>query len=606
MPGSKDTTITVDVTKGIAQLDTLIQRLERVSTAARIAEESIGAIGQRRANERQQREEAYQQHEAARLQGIIDREQARTDAEQTRRDARETARDRPGSARRRMLRAFAGGVGYKVMNEIGGRIEAYYGTMGPLTGGLTSGSLYNAMGASIQAHAAREMVTGTPQLLWGAAGAVGGGMMVAGGAGLIGASGTAAVSGPVGWALLAGGVLLSLAARWGTAAANAQIARMSSAQQSAVQVFQRAVEARSGLARVGLSLGAFGMGMPGAEEFKRATQLGFESSDVAQRYQAFAAAGGTKTNVMGVLGMERAYGIDAGTFGRWQRAFQPGAGATMPGGFNVLSTEVLLRNTMAAGLKAGIQEARLGEYLQRISALNEQLVERGVTISAEGVANWQRGLAAAGIKGMMGVAGLSGVANFGAGLGQTVKDLFMPQQLIQAMGLRALALRGGATPKGMMSALETVRRSPEGMLSFAQDMSNILPEDFQTLAMGQVTGYQEWGTMAAARKARPKGASPWTTLFGGAEELARSIYAATPETGLLTQQATSENIITFGAKIGELTKGLEQMSTVSQSAIENLAVLADVFKQLAEDIKSERSRPIDVKMNDIAMAAASW
>ena len=442
-----------------------------------------------------------------------------------------------------------------------------------LAGGMASGDYGTAAHAAIQYQATRE--TAAAHARYAPGEMAGQGMMMAGG--VMAMSGAGVVPGI---AMMALGAVVDAASKFGAAAAESMIQTLAAKEGAAVERGQGFFSARVGMGQQSLAMAPYGRGMPSDADLRNlGSRYGYKTPEIGQRLGAFGKAGGWGISDESILANERGYGVDASSQGRYARSLLPSAAgmSTLPAG---MTPETHLRAVLTDAVAAGVQTARLPEYLNRLVGINESFQDRGLPIRAEGTRRAVAGLANMGWTPWEATTAVSGANQFGASTIQGLAGQILPGGASQALLLRGLIKKFGSVKGAMMGGQKMIETGemPE-FLSGIQGGLGDLP--------GLAFGMQTTGMFPkhAAHFAHYKPAAGVAGAGATAEERAAE-YMGRPEAGPVGVDVLRDQMMT----LGESLRGAEgRFADILGLAADALVNYANHINEANEKLRTERS-----------------
>lgn len=469
------------------------------------------------------------------------------------------ARTMGGPLGRMGLIAGAGYLGHRELSNWSNAAGSYWQQGAVEAAGLGSGDLGQAMQASVAASYGRERAL------------VGAGFGTAStvGTGLMGAGAFMAAT-PAGLPMMIAGALISAASEFGSKAADAMLAKAQAQETAAAEALNRFVGAYRPITQAAAQAGAYGRTVTGAtyytnrgvntpwsdEDIGLADRYGFSAPEGAQREAAFARGGGRGLGVNFLLAAERGWGLSADQQAAFTRGVAPGQGAGFVRGGNI---EQYTRTTIADAIKLGMDTARIPDYLQRISALNAQFVERGIGIDAASLAQVVTGMQAGGLSPWAATAATQNMQGYGGNLLSQMAGMRVPQGATQALVMRGLMQRFGGFDEAMggLEGLLSSGQFPDFLRQTTGSMG--MTGGISSAIMTQLTGLGPGAAEKALKSGRVSG------LGGETEE-----QAAARVMGDLA----SAPIL----KADALAKSMEAAAVAAQ----NFQVVADLLLSMTE------------------------
>ena len=457
-----------------------------------------------------------------------------------------------------------GFMGYQGLQAMQGGFASYYGQEPMLTAGMYGGDLGGAMTASITATRQRQIGMARA----GIGGTLGTASMGLGMAGMASATGMgAAAGGPIGaGAMLVGAALLSVASSWGQEAAGAFIGSLQAKEQAAVNQLQTFMSKRSQVAMTALSTTAIGGEALSDKQMNRfADQYGFDPSRSQGMMQQFARSGGNESRLGADAIMQAQLGLEIGPgqVGGLFRGFGQGMGAKRGG----VDDRTYLEGVLATGMAAGIDKARLGEYMQRVAQSNEELATYGVARDAGESERERMGLVGAGFGGFQSADVSAQLNQVGSQHLMGMAGMRMPQQAFQAIIRRGLLEKFGSFG-GAMEGLEGMVKGG-GMAEFLKGEAGRMDEgDLRTSFLMQAT--QKFPSAANKLMDYRKGGIGAASL----EELADE-QTDRPEFAVTRKKAMIEATQTLAQTLPELAGHMDQWNRLMGVAVDNMTKNVD-------------------------------
>lgn len=417
------------------------------------------------------------------------------------------ARTMGGPLGRMGLIAGAGYLGHQALSTWSNAAGSYWQQGAVEAAGLGSGDLGTAMQASVQASYGRQRAL--TQAAWGTGSTVGTGLM-AGGAFL--------AATPAGLPMMIAGALISAASEFGSKAADAMLAKAQAQETAAAGALTRFVGAYRPITQAAAQAGAYGRTVTGATYYTNrggpgfffdepevkglADIYGFSAPEGAQREAAFARGGGRGLGINFLLAAERGWQLSADQQAAFARGVAPGQGAGFVRGGNI---EQYTRTTIADAIKLGMDTARIPDYLQRISALNAQFVERGIGIDAASLAQVVTGMQAGGLSPWAATAATQNMQGYGGNLLSQMAGMRVPQGATQALVMRGLMQRFGGFDEAMggLEGLLSSGQFPDFLKQTTSSMG--LSGGISTAIMMQLTGLGPGAAEKALKSGRVSG-----------------------------------------------------------------------------------------------------
>jgi len=249
---------------------------------------------------------------------------------------------------------------------------------------------------------------------------------------------------------------------------------------------------------------------------------GLSGIELQQRFGAYRKAGGRGLDATYLRQAELAHGVGSDTFGRLERGFLPGGGATLGSGDVKGYTETTIRE----GMRAGIDASRMPEFLERVATYNQALAEQGITIKAESLTQMLADLRSAGLQGMQGIHAAQRMQGFGQSLQKDLTNAIAPEGFVRALALREIAGKGGGAADWSKMAgnteqmqgvlLSVMQRMPDVIRPFvASQILGVAPDKAdrtaQRLLLGStVPGLSPTESAERSRPGRATIAPAWT------------------------------------------------------------------------------------------------
>jgi len=392
------------------------------------------------------------------------------------------------------------------------------------------------------------------------------------------AGGAAAGFTPVGWGMMAGGAAVSIGSGLGSSYFSAEAGKLSAREQAAIGQMEKSMGGRLSLARMQLVGRYFGADV-GDDIGRTANRFGVNVDEAQTRFGQYRRGVG-KRGAFGaddVMGLQYS-GLDGGGLSKWERGYLPGGG--VKGGSDRMQD---LEQTLTQAVRAGMDEARFGEYLERAAGYQQQAAERGVNISADALNRITNGLGDAnpGLSGMSRIKAAEGMRGFSGGLSGTLTNAMAPQELIQGMMLQRLAAGGGG-PGDWAKTLA----DPSKMARHYSDLMGSVPDMMRQFFGAQITGLDP--SAAGLSQWRPgSGNLPnEVNLAGRARDATDS-----KEGRSLSLSAEAQNASTMRMTLDELGPALS-------SLLRYVKVAVDVAKAIAPGAIG--------KANDELAGVPSW
>lgn len=448
---------------------------------------------------------------------------------------------------------FAGYMMMRSLGQLGTAAGSYMQAGVGEAGGMVSGSPFGAASAMIQAEAQRSIAI--RQGIGGTFGAIGSGMSGIGGIGL--ASGSAAMSGPVGWGMLAGGAILSIASQFGTSAATAAVGKLTAVEQAAVSRAESVMGRRGALAQSITGALPFGAVADLDELRQMGDRYGFAANDLQGMNLAYRRAGGRGLGVEHLAQARLGWQLSPETLGQYERPFLPGGGATRGG-----DAAKDLQAAMAAGIAAGIDATRMPEYLARTSSLLASAADQGLNIRSESVQQLVADLGAANpaLQGMSRLRAAESTIQTGRQLSGTLTNTMAPRELVEGLLLRDVIGQGGGP-------LDWSRRlnDPE---RFGQAASRVVtgsPDILRPFIASQITGLvPDQANLSGWRAGGGRLPSGEGVLADAARRVTED-----PEFAFQREQARTANIEALTLTLQELKPILESMRDFMRVGVDN-------------------------------------
>lgn len=471
------------------------------------------------------------------------------------------ARTMGGPLGRMGLIAGAGYLGHQALSTWSGAAGSYWQQAAGEAAGLGSGDLGQAMQASIAASYGRERAL--TQAGFGTASTVGTGLMGAG---------AAMAATPAGLPMMIAGALISAASEFGSKAADAMLAKAQAQETAAAGALNRFVGSYRPITQAAAQFTAYlpGRTVTGASAYTNsgantpwsdeniglADRYGFSAPEGAQREAAFVRGGGNGLGTNFILAAERGWQLSADQQAAFTRGVAPGQGAGFVRSGNV---EQYTRTTIADAVKLGMDVARIPDYLQRISALNAQFVERGIGIDAASLAQVVTGMQAGGLSPWAATAAAQNMQGYGGNLLSQMAGMRVPQGATQALVMRGLMQRFGGFDEAMggLEGLLSSGQFPDFLKQTTGSMG--MTGGISTAIMMQLTGLGPGAAEKALKSGRMSG------LGGETEEQAAA---------RVMRDTASAPIL----KADALAKSMEAAAVAAQ----NFQVVADLLLSTTE------------------------
>ena len=489
-----------------------------------------------------------------------------------------------------------GYMGYQAMQVGQGLAQSYFGEDPILAQGYGQGTLSGAAGASIQVRQMRDM-------RWTEAGS---GLARTAGMGLSAYGGASAAAGvmsgtgvglPAAGAIVAGVAITEIASVFRTWR-ESQEREISAKQTTALSMFEQAMGSRMQMAGTTLGMRAMGRkvsfmgnnapstryrnGRPSTVEEEGFGDLqdtfGYSSGEVGQLATSFGAAGGRGPSLWGAARMQRAYGISAGAYGSYTHAFAPGMGAHTPNYFGAEDESAL--QTLGGAQAAGIDRSQYEAYLGRITGFNKARGEAGGDVDTELSEGRRQGLIGAGLQGYQAQHVIESSQRGMGGIANSLRDALMPPDAMQAISMaRLLQRNGGNIGKAMRSANEMM--NTQGGVDFGVETARMFPGAMGEAAMSQWGGLEAGS--AANRKALRGYGGGVTSKYADVEGALAGTMEGDAGTAVRAQ-AQRENMKNLAVSFGEIAAQTPLLAKIMKGAVDNLANIDGVLKQVYNDL----------------------
>ena len=289
-----------------------------------------------------------------------------------------------------------------------------------------------------------------------------------------------------------------------------------------------------------------------------------------------AAAGAFNADTLAALNL--GFGLDAGSVGGLYAGTSAGQGAKLAGG----SERAYLEGVLAQGMAAGIEKARLPDFLARVASSNESLAQYGGAKDIARVSAVATGLTRAGMQGFQAQTFQAGAEKAGTNALFGINEMIMPGAARDALIKRWAFQKFGAA--GATAGLENTMNAggmPEALKGIAQGLGNpMMSTAFLTGSVGMFPG--------ASRKALglEVGGVGTTDVEAEAERVKRE---GGERFGAVAAQATLDTMQTFAGTLKELDGYFKE--TIKQMGV-NIENMHNVALELMEKHRAELAPPV--------------
>lgn len=464
----------------------------------------------------------------------------------------------------------------QALDMLAGSASSYMGSFGPETGALFSGSLGSATQGVLSAQLARKQA-----LIQGGVGGVG----TMAGSGLIAMSST--MGSP--WAragMVFAGIVTSAAAQWGAAFWGSVESKATAKESAGASMAEQVFRSREQLAELSLSaMRLGGRGLTDADH-RFGVRFGLSPNETGQRWSQFISAGGVGISLDALLGAESRYGIGGGSLAGMIRNLRPGMGAAYPGDYagapnaaREQARETMIAETIGTALAAGLDKARIPEFLGMVASQMSGFASYGMTVSARDLERTRLGLVDAGYMGFQANTVANRVDSLGISTMMSMSGMRFPKQAIDARIRAGLISKFGSeyeARRGLESMLQ--RGEFEG---FLQDIAMGIGEPGARSAFLQ-------NTLGMSPSASEKFLKYGKGKLGRAPLRGPGAIAETPEFEVGQFQAIMDATTALSKTIPQLSDLFQKMTEVLGAALGNMEFVGNApFDKAISELRNQ-------------------